>query len=109
MNRCANCSAVIRDKAGRLINGAWLDDYCLDTLTNRGFLVGKNGPGGDRTWLSFMRNGKLMAYLAPSNYYWDFPPYSSIANTKAMLKMLDDSQLVPFPGLNHPGKPGEGD
>ena len=94
MNRCTNCSGVIEDDTGKQVNGAWLDDYCLETLASRGYLVGIDigGQRANPTPLTFWRDGELVSYLAPRKFLRE----RDTTQVKECLEGLPDSELVPF-------------
>lgn len=91
---CANCTGIVAENTGRQFGTAWLDDWCLASLVNRGYLVGidRPGPGRIRTPLSFLRNGKMVTFLAPRDYWHKRRTYQVLT----WLDKLDDSLLQPF-------------
>ena len=95
MNRCANCTVVVKKDTGQQFGKAWLDDYCLEILAWRGYLIGRDlsmGPGKVKTLLTIRRNGELVSYLAQRNF-WEF---RSTMEVKVWLKSLPDAELKPF-------------
>ena len=95
VNHCANCTCIIAPNTGQQFGLIWLDDYCLELLAMRKYLIGRDmtGPGGRvYTLLCIQRNGKLLSYLAPR----DFWQQRTTEKVWAWLMSLPDSELIPF-------------